>query len=532
MPATNNNASNRIKHIVYLMLENRSLDNVLGWLYENNQRPDQVIAPPGYDDPDYKGLFEHVPTHFNLDSHGHKHWVVRGTQDDEKPFWVPYQDPHEDYLHVNNQLFGSESNPKPGTIPTMSGFYKDFDSGVSLYPWQIMQTYAPDQLKVLNDAARNFAVSDAYFSSVPTQTNCNRAFALTGNSIAPDPKNSRSLVGWVNNNMGSWDNWYKINDIFNQRTMFNVIQEAGKTSAEDWMVFYDEEWEHGYCFTRDILSQLKDAQYDPHFDNMAAFFNRAKTGKLPSVCFLEPKWGYAYDAPFGPQGTDYHPPMNVAPGEAFVASILNALQASPNWNETLFILNFDEHGGTYDHVPPPCNASVPWGPGSPTPPPDRCEHNFGFDRFGVRVPLILVSPYIEAKTVFRAGATPYDHTSVIATILTMMGIPKHSWQLGNRVQNAPTFHHILTRSEPRTDTWNFQPSAAAAKALADGSKMDPPPNDLQLSIAIRVLRHHQNQARKANLAAPMQEGDIAPLVNAKTVSELSKALKEAMGNLI
>lgn len=533
-----NNGATPIKHIVYLMLENRSLDNVLGWLYSDGQSPSpnviylptKVIAPPGGVS-EYYGLREKA--YYNLDSNGDKQWVTRGTGDDWYPLFVPEDDPYEDYLHINNQLFESEANPAFGELPTMGGFYKDFTSVISLKPWQIMQTYTPIQLAVLNGAALNWAVSDAYFSSVPTQTNCNRAFAATGNSIAPHPSNESQLVGWVNNNMGGLDP-YKNNLVFNQRTMFNVLYDAGKQSTDDWMIFAAEPWENGYCFTRDILSQLHDKKYDSHFDSIEAFFYRAaKKDGLPSVCFLEPKWGYGLNDNLGVQGTDYHPPMNVARGEDFVATILNALQSSPNWNEILFIINFDEHGGTYDHVPPPWigKAAVPWGGDSATPTPASCEHDFGFDRFGVRVPLILVSPYIDKNTVFRAdGKTPYDHTSVIATILKMMGVPKDTWQLGNRVDNAPTFEEVLTRTTPRTDKIDFQPSAAAKATINSGLKMDPPPSDLQREIAFRVMRHHLKQGKTLDEKSFLDIG--AQLADAKTISGLRKALAEATGKKV
>lgn len=515
--AIHNNVATRIKHIVYLMLENRSLDHVLGWLYADGQRPARVIAPPGYDNPNYNGLREN--TYYNLDSSGNKQWVVRGTESDYSPLRVPYHDPNEDYVHINMQLFESESNPVPGQTPTMGGFYQDFYP-VSYEPWQIMQTYEPHQLKVLSGAARNWAVSDAYHSSVPTQTNCNRGFATTGNSIAPDTNNNNQLVGWVNNDMGL-TGWLYV--VFNQRSMFNVLRDAGK----DWLICASELWEQNWCFTRDMLSQIQGEEFDSNFGTIQTFLHLAATGDLPSVTFLEPEWGYAYEYPFGHQGTDYHPPMNVPPGEDFVAKILSAVRSGRNWNETLLIINFDEHGGTYDHVRPPWNAAVPWGGDSATPAPATTELGFGFDRFGVRVPLILVSPLIEANTVFRAGYTPFDHTSVIATILTMLGIPKNTWKLGNRVQRAPTFENVLTRGAPRTDQPDIEPSDAVKAALEVPPPLDTPPTDLQREIAIRRLRHHLRLNKDPGARPP--EDIIAPLAAAKTLSELSKALAEALG---
>ncbi|KQU77159.1 MULTISPECIES: alkaline phosphatase family protein [unclassified Rhizobacter] len=528
-----NNVASRVKHIVYLMLENRSLDNVLGWLYADGQRPDRVMAPPDNNAPDFNGL--HPETFYNLDPQGVRHWVTKGT----KNTWVPECDPNEDYTHVTKQLFGRHENPPRGEPAGMGGFYNDFVEDSWRYGHeQIMQTYTPAELPVLNGAARHYAVSDAYFASVPTQTNCNRAFAATGNSLAPNPDAGGALQAWVDNNM--WfegTNWL----YFNQRTMFNVMSDAGMNSTNDWMVFASEAWTvmKKWCFTRDILTQLGDSKFDPHFDMLDAFLERARNGKLPTVSFLEPSWGYGYTRHgIGKQGTDYHPPENVAPGEDFVATLLNALRSGPQWNETLLIINFDEHGGTYDHVAPPWKAAVPWGGESATPPPTASELGFGFDRFGVRVPLILVSPYIEPNTVFRARAgQPFDHTSVIATILKMMGIPRSEWQLGNRVANAPTFESVLTRSVPRTDMPPIEPSAAAQAAVAAGPTIDPPPSGLQLEIASRLIRHCLSLQAQAALefqpstvtaGVGVRDDAFASLGQVKKVSELAALVERAV----
>ena len=94
-----------------------------------------------------------------------------------------------------------------------------------------------------------------------------------------------------------------------------------------------------------------------------------------------------------------------------------ALRDGPGWDQTLLIVTYDEHGGCYDHVPPPSGAI----------PPDQAigEYGFDFTRFGVRVPAVLVSPLIAAGTVFRvpAGSMPLDHTSILKTVETRWGLP-------------------------------------------------------------------------------------------------------------
>jgi len=155
-----------------------------------------------------------------------------------------------------------------------------------------------------------------------------------------------------------------------------------------------------------------------------------------------------------------HPPSDVASGDAFIARVFNAVITSPQWkaNEVLLVITWDEHGGMYDHVPPPSGAV----------PPDAIPSKVGFkwDRFGVRVPTVVVSPFVKKGSVFRApdGKTPYDHTSVLATIERRFGIAP----LTKRDAAAPDLDAILT--EPaRTDsaTLPAQPHAFLATMLSD-----------------------------------------------------------------
>ncbi|WP_192509475.1 alkaline phosphatase family protein [Pseudoalteromonas aurantia] len=473
---------NNIKHVVYLMLENRSFDNVLGWLYDDNHPPKVTI--PAQEKPTYDGL---KPTYFNLDQQGNKHYVIKGTNNN---MHVPSCDPHEEYSHVNKQLFGHQKNPNKLTQATMSGFYQDFSyfsnpaeefSGVVTD--EIMMSYTPKELPVLNGLAKNFAVSDRYFSSVPTQTNCNRAFAACGNSLG---LNNGKLEAWVNNrNTSLLGAGHPEGQQFNQKTFWNVLSEHGKNTPADWIIYNSSGSKvkdllgvEGYSYTRDLMEQLQDKSFDPHFSTMDSFFKKAADGQLPSVSFLEPEWGGGFSQLLEGQGNDYHPPTNLAPGEAFVKQIYDALTANPQaWEKTLFIINFDEHGGTYDHVPPPWNAAPPWQDDDTTQ-PELYEHDFKFDRFGVRVPLILVSPWVPESCVFRsASEVPFDHTSVIATILKMMGIPKSQWGLGSRTANAPTFEHVFSSNALRKDipTIDVNPFAHTNEAILNNTAK----NDIQ-----------------------------------------------------
>ncbi|WP_204346058.1 alkaline phosphatase family protein [Psychroserpens algicola] len=517
-----------IKHIVYLMLENRSLDQLLGWLYDEHP---PLVNIPSQVSPTYNGLKEN--TYFNLDSNGNKHYVVKGVDNMN----VPVHDPHEKYGHVNIQLFDTTENQSCKIPPPMSGFYKDFASYHD-QTHQIMQSYTPLDLPVINGLAKHFAVSDHYFCSVPTQTNCNRAFAAAGNSLGINDNNE--LEAFVNNRDFSHVPPHLSQPVghqFNQKTMWNVLSDHGFDQPSDWMHYYSKGtwWEdllgvEGYAYTRDLMTQLQPELFDQHFDKIDTFFERAKAGTLPKVCFLEPEWGLEMpidDRDYGINGNDYHPPTNLIPGEAFVKKIYDYLTSNKEaWANTLFIINFDEHGGTYDHVgPSPC-ATEPWASdGTPAPKKENREEGFDFKRFGVRVPLLLISPRVPESTVFRAkGPTPFDHTSVIATILNMFGIPKSSWGLGGRTANAPTFECVFEGNPIRQDI----PIVEVNKhpKTLEGIENTTPPNDIHLRMAHSLL--HRVLKKEGLSKEEADSLQLPKLIDAETVVDLSKRLKAAL----
>jgi phospholipase C len=162
------------------------------------------------------------------------------------------------------------------------------------------------------------------------------------------------------------------------------------------------------------------------------FQQAAAAGTLPAFSFLEPSWSAT--------GNSQHPNYDVALGEQLIHDVYEALRSGPGWASTLFVLTYDEHGGCYDHVAPPWGAT----------PPDTTtvgEDNFGFDRFGPRVPTVLISPLIEAGTVFHAPSDgpPFDHTSVLKTIEQRWNLPA----LTARDAAAPSVADVLTLTEPR-----------------------------------------------------------------------------------
>lgn len=399
----------KIEHVVLLMLENRSFDQMLGFLYTDSVPKNQ--SPSG--DP-FDGL---TGEEFNLDSAGNKHSVFRITKESPHPYLMPGCDPREGFEATNLQLFGSTSI-RPGTKANNGGFVVSFENAISYdqgrkepdalpdtKPGDIMGIYDPSTLPVMTALARKYAVCDSWFASVPTETFPNRAFACTGTSL------------------GHLKDDFKI---LNTPSIFGRMSDAGLS----WAAF----GYNGYPYVRTDYPDTKAADRS-HFGHYSDFFNQAKNDTLPAFTFLEPSWGAS--------GNSQHPNYDVSLGEKLIYDIYQGLRASPAWPSTLLIITYDEHGGGYDHVPPPDNAT----------PPDQftgdVDHlDFDFKRFGVRVPALLISPLIKEGSVFRSKKGTIDHTSVIRTL-------RERWptirSLTKRDAAAPSLGDVLTLTKARDD---------------------------------------------------------------------------------
>jgi phospholipase C len=406
-----------IDHVVVIMFENRSFDNLLGRLYA----PGEVAS---FDGVLGKELSNPIPD-WAPDPAGRK--VV--------PYGVaanmntPSPDPGEEYQHVNTQLFGIIDPPSnrdiapakmappynapanPRQQPTMDGFVADYISTVTAETGkqpgydeyaQIMTGYTPVQMPVVSALARGFAAFDHWFCEVPSQTFANRSFfhaaTSSGYVVNLDPADAFPLRNTA-------------------ETIFERLEARGLT----WRVYCDPP--SHVSLTGLIHAPRLLTRFATNFFTTDQFLQDAANGELPAYSFIEPNLLYghndmhpAFDVLF--PGMAFDSPSSLVGGEALLGKIYNAIRSSSsprgsNAYNTLFMVNFDENGGTYDHVIPPA-----------VPPPDPAapagQLGFTFTRSGLRVPAIAVSAWMSERTVVT---DEYRHTSVISTL-------RERWSLG------------------------------------------------------------------------------------------------------
>jgi phospholipase C len=459
-----------IEHIVVVMMENRSFDNLLGWLYDNQTNPPKFNIPD-QQPPVYEGLKLNTYSNVLNGSPIPVSYPPTAWPPANNPNVVPTPDPNEEFVYVTNQLFGTKT-PAPGATANMSGFLQDYSTtpaGVA-GAGQIMETFGPTDANVINDLAKNFAVCDHWYASVPSQTWPNRAFVHSGSSD-----------GHINNDD------YELYDI---PTIFNVLENQGKT----WGVFHDTTYIPSLTLTQFspqlLIHTNRFFKYDVFEQLCSAAATAPVAQKLPQYSFVEPR--FTPELGFG--GTqypaDYHPPHNICRGEQFLAGVYQAVSASPYRDKILLVITFDEHGGCYDHVPPPTGSAAP------NPKPVSNDGSFKFDRFGVRVPTIIISSYVQPGTVFRApqGQTPFDHTSLLATIrdwLSLDADPKNPFLPSPRIQNAPTMKSVLTLDDTNKNT-NWPTITANCTVGTDDQSLQTPLSQLQQSLIAGAIRQNSD----------------------------------------
>lgn len=498
---------NKFDHVVVLMLENRSFDNLLGNLYT----PDDFKKPPFTPDQRYAGLkfngphFNQIPKEANDGRQGEKIFAQRASS-----YFSPYPDPGETYGHVNTQLYDSFNplsnqnkadekiiapynvpDPPLSNQPTMKGFIRDYLSvlrslkltGIKgciyrlIYkltgvnpPWfkladdydhykTIMECYENDQVPILTTLAKSFAVFDHWHCDVPSQTYPNRAFWHSGTSY-----------GYVNNS--PIENWILKK---NSPTLFNMLSDK----KINWKIYTDN-----IISLTGIIHFQQLAKYkETNFTSYTQFLADAANGQLPEYSFIEPRFFTPHNDQHPSAYDSLDPTDNVGKvgsvllGEQLIREVYYAIKQSKgdaqgkgsNWQNTLLIITHDEHGGCFDHVPPG-EAPAPQNMHYPL------QDDFKFDRLGVRVPMVMVSAYIKPNTIIN---TPMRHTSFLKTMCL-------KWDLNSltkRDSTAPDFSEVFNTDEARTaDEWPELPEIEIPEAFMKSDFSEAPVGNLEKTM--------------------------------------------------
>ena len=483
-----------IDHVVVLMLENRSFDNVLGGLY-----------PAGAS---FEGLTG-KEWNYNPTAPGVGTWTVWQASPGTASGTIPFPDPGEAFTDMNTQLFGG---PSPGNCPSpsMGGFAANYarqppsregidQPSVPPIPLNIMQYFDEGNVPWSYALARHYAVSDAWHAAAPVQTISNRTLTHTGTpSMMPGTNRSR-----VNN--GDYTSGLSFSKIVEGRfdppvtdtTVFEMLDEAypsGRAGAcrdlaqkegrLNWKVYYHDAplsvlcryvYQH-WCL--DSLYGGNVFRYHEHFGAETNFEYDVRNGILPTYSFIEPAYtGVEYTAnsnhpggaipdPLDLNAQNFPPPINVHEGEKLLAEVYASLARYPSvFERTLLIVTYDEHGGTYDHVKP----------GSAVSPFTRPTSNFNYDRCGVRVPAILINPRLTTK-VFRptdgvsmkdacgAFVTRLDHTSIIRSLCQRFGLGTPPTP---RAASVPTLAGLIRATAAAPHVPERSVIAAAERSMAE-----------------------------------------------------------------
>ncbi len=396
-----------VQHVVVLMLENRSFDHMLGYLKS------QIPSLNGLDGTEWNPEDASNP-------------VIKVQVSDDAGYLDLVADPSHWTPDVLDQIYsvykcGTKPPGLPGVGPNMSFIanysYRNNNSLPEAH--KIMRCFAPDRLPALTTLAREFAVCDSWYSSLPGQTWPNRIFVHAATSD-----------GHIDNKLYDYD----------IDTIYHLLEEA----SHSWRIYFHD-------IPQSLaLKRLQVDVFKDRFQLFQEFLADAKNGNLPSYSFIEPRY---FDFAFK-RANDQHPNHDVSMGDVLIADVYEAVRNSPSWEQTLLVIVWDEHGGIYDHAfPDQPQVPCPDGKVSVNPP-------FNFDLVGVRVPAILVCPYIPKRAVDH---TQYEHASIPATLNKLFGLSRF---LTRRDAEANTFEEVLSLDLPRLDTPAMLPRVPEAASLA------------------------------------------------------------------
>jgi phospholipase C len=302
-----------------------------------------------------------------------------------------------------------------------------------------MKCFAPGHLPVLNALATEFVICDHWFASHPGPTWPNRFFVHAASPSTEAQVDAPSGVRIAE----SYLPVHPIKFHFANGTIYDRLAAKGLS--------------HKIYIGNDCpqVKGIRGNAVDLNIANLKSLRSDLQEATFDfSYIFIEPDngmrgiLGAIADCNSVVQN-DMHPPSDVRPGEALIKDVYESIRSSPVWNQSVFVVLFDEHGGFFDHVNPP-------GPPTAVPPGDGAidsNHNFQFNQLGVRIPAVIVSPWVGRNVVDH---TQYDHSSLLATVEKLFGLDT----LTQRDARANDFLEVFSQIMPRTDAPDVLPSPA------------------------------------------------------------------------
>jgi len=427
-----------IETIIIVMLENRSFDHMLGYL-SLDETADPLAVDGLRSDKAWRNSYANIAatTAYNL----HRLSAIQSVKDD----------PPHDCASIKLQI--STAAAGPGR-PQMGGFVQSFLKGHpnTADPGAVMGYYDGDTLRAYDFLARNFCVCDHWYASLPLGTQANRLMAMAGESRVVDnvtPLPDQALVyDWLNKRQLAWRVY-----VSGGYAPFFLMMRRWAPSIVESIALGNGNFKRFGAFAKEWTSKRP----------------------FPNVVFIEPEY---QDAPLSHPNDD-HPPAPVSRGQDFIWQIYNILISNPaRWNKTLMIVTYDEHGGFFDHASP---RAAPAAIGATT-----------FTTTGVRVPALLISPYVQARQVF---SEPLDHTSILQLLAERFAPDKkYSDVVSARQQHFGRIANALG-TEPRTAIPRA-PAPRMNRATAAPSEPGVPcapqtPNAAAIdSVAREMLKQH------------------------------------------
>jgi phospholipase C len=455
-----------IDHVFVLMLENRSFDHLFAYSgIPGLTGVDTNVSNPSPDGPAVP-LSNSAPDRFAID-------------------------PGHEFEDVDRQIYAAPRSTANRPV-TLDGFVMAGGS-------ETMLCARPSLVPVLTYLARQFVVCDHWFSSMPGPTWPNRFFVHAGSSggLSNSPSSLTTIGSLV---------WPSLGFSFQNGTVFDALEKAEKT----WRVYHGDHFPQVCAIDTMPSVFVASADQFRKTDDFAADLAR---GDVTAYTFIEPDYGILSNFR---NGNSQHPCGALSAGEQLIRMIAEAVIASPVWMHSLLVILYDEHGGFFDQLPPP--AALPPGdaPNNAKKAKNPANPPFEFDRYGIRVPAVIVSPWVKPGFVSNAV---FDHASVVRTVFDLLGLPG---ALTGRDRIATSLRSVLGSSPLAQHPEPIPP----ATPTAENDTLRTPPSPLRPSPSldgftrIAALVHHALNQYRGGMRAHDLRSAIRPQDDLRPLDQL------------